>query len=206
MNVRIEPSSARYSIQESLNGIRASIPAHRSWFAVLFLCAWLGGWMMGEASAISEIFHIKIEFFGESLKSSAAPLAGRFFLVFWLVGWTLGGAFAFAAVIWQLFGREIIAVEAGVLIHRIEALGIGRTRSFASAQVARLRAVDMDSSTSSRRSNWVRAPALFGQGVGSVAFDYGARSYRIGPSLDEAEARLLIQQLKRWLPEGTVAS
>jgi hypothetical protein len=42
--------------------------------------------------------------------------------------------------------------------------------------------------------------------VGSVAFDYGVRSYPIGVSLDEAEARLLIQQMKRWLLEGAVAS
>ena len=206
MNVRIQPSSARYSIQESFNGIRASMPARKNWFAVLFLLAWLGGWTMGEVSAISEIFHIKIGFVGDSLKSSAAPPAGQIFIGFWLVGWTLGGAFAFANVIWQLFGREIIGVEAGELIHRVEALGIGRTRAFASDHVARLRAVNMDSSTSSRRSNRVRVPFLFGQGVGSVAFDYGARGYRIGSSLDEAEARLLIQQLKRWLPEGAVAS
>lgn len=201
MNVRIEPSSARYSIQESFNGIRASIPAPRSWFSVLFLLAWLGGWTLGETSAIGELFHIEIGFFAASSRSSGPTPSLQLFLGFWLAGWTLGGAWALASILWQLFGREIIGLEAGELIHRVEVLGIGRTRTFASDQVARLRAVPMDSSTSSRRSNRVRMPAPFGPGVGSVAFDYGARGYHIGSSLDETEARHLVQQLKRWLPE-----
>ena len=204
MTVRIEPSAARYSIQESFNGVRASIPARRNWFVVLFLCAWLGGWVMGEASALGQLFNIKIGFFHGFAKSSAPPPA-QFFLMFWLAAWTLGGAFVITSILWQLFGREIIGVEDGELIHRAEVLGIGRTRAFAGAQIAHLRAVDMDLSSGSRRANWSGMPS-FGRGVGSIAFDYGARSYRIGSSLDEAEARLLIQQLKRRLPQGAVAS
>jgi hypothetical protein len=205
MTVRIEPSSARYRVQESFNGISVSIPSRRNWLLVLFLCAWLGAWTMGEASAISEIFHIKIELFGDTFKSRAHP-GSQAFLLFWLVGWTIGGVLAFASLVWQLLGREIIGVEAGELVYRVEVLGIRRTRAFATDQIARLRAVDMDSSTGSRRSNWAPAPALFGQGVGSIAFDYGARAYRIGASLDEPEARLLIQQLQRWLPERAVTT
>jgi hypothetical protein len=205
MNVTVEPPSARYSIQKTLNGIRASVPARRSWFALLFMVAWLGGWVMGEVSAIGEIFHREIGFFGPSHKTSPDQASEQLFLAFWLVGWTIGGAFAFAVIIWQVFGREIIGVEDGNLIYRVEALGIGRTRAFTSAQIARLRAIDMDTSGQSRGSNWMRAPALFGQGTGSVAFDYGARGYRIGVSLDGVEARFLIDELKQWLPAGAVA-
>jgi hypothetical protein len=204
MVVRIEPSSARYSFQESFNGVRASVPARRNWFTVLFLLAWLGGWFMGEITAISTIFHLKIGLFGDSFKSRPES-GGQLFLMFWLAGWTLGGAWAIASIAWQLFGREIIGIEAGELLYRVEALGIGRTRAFASNQITRLRAVDIDSSSPSRRSSWGGVPSLFGQGVGAVAFDYGARTYRIGATLDEAEARLLIQQMKRWLPESAVA-
>ena len=205
MVVKIEPSSARYSIQDTFNGTRASVPARKNWFVVLFLCVWLGGWVMGEITAIGELFHLNTGFSsGFHSHRSVGDGAGQLFLVFWLAGWTVGGAVVVVTLIWQFFGREIIGVEAGELIHRVEAFGVGRTRAFATAQVARLRAVDTDSSSFSRRPNFVPVP--FGRGSGCIAFDYGARAYRIGVSLDEAEGRLLIQQLKRWLPEGAIAA
>jgi hypothetical protein len=205
MVVKIEPASARYSIRNTLNGVRASVPSRKNWFVVLFLCVWLFGWVMGETSAIGELFHLDIGFWsGFHSHGSVGNGPGQLFVVFWLVGWTFGGAAVVITLIWQLFGREIIGVEAGELIHRVEAFGVGRTRAFATAQVAHLRAVDTDSSVFSRRPNF--APVPFGRGSGCIAFDYGARSYRIGTSLDEAEGRLLIQQLKRWLPEGAVAA
>jgi hypothetical protein len=206
VTVRIEPSSARYSIQQTFNGIQASVPARRNWFAVLFLCAWLGGWAVGELSAIGQLFHIKMGFFSNSLKSGSHS-DPQMFLTFWLAMWTIGGAVAFASVVWMLFGREIIGIEGGDLIYCVEALGIRRTRAFASDKVARLRGVEIDTSIRSRRSgsNWLRVPALYGEGAGSVAFDYGARAYRVGVSLDEAEARLLIQQMRPWLPDGAFA-
>ncbi len=186
MSVTVEPPSARYSIQKTFNGVRATVPARRSWILLLFMFAWLGGWVMGEVSAIGAIIH-----------TSAPP-----FLAFWLAGWTIGGAFALATVAWQLLGKEVIGVEDGNLIYRVEALGVGRTRAYAGTQITRLRAVDMDTSDSSRRSTWPRSPALFGTGAGSVAFDYGARGYRIGVSLDDVEARFLIAELQQWLPSG----
>jgi len=200
MIARIEPGTARYSIDESFNGIRAFVPAQRNWFVVLFMLAWLGGWVMGETSAISEIFHIPIPLFGDSMKwKSTAGVSA--FLVFWLAGWTLGGAWAIANIVWLLFGREIIGVAGSELTYRAEALGIGRTRAFATDQISR-----MSVAVTSPRSNSIRVPSLFGQGAGLVWFEYGARTYRIGVSLDEAEARQLIQQLKPWLPEAAIES
>ena len=52
-------------------------------FIGAFLVFWLGGWLMGEFSAIHELVtgHVK---------------AANAFLLFWLCGWTVGGFFAFA--------------------------------------------------------------------------------------------------------------
>lgn len=43
---------------------------------------------------------------------------------------------------------------------------------------------------------------LAGGGYGPIAFDYGARTFRFAPSLDEAEARLLINELAPRLPNA----
>lgn len=36
-------------------------------------------------------------------------------------------------------------------------------------------------------------------GVGMIAFDYGARTYRFGRGVDEAEAKQLVAELQRRL-------
>lgn len=165
--MRIEPAAPTYQVAETMQGLTASIPARKNWFVLLFMCAWLGGWVLGEVSAITRI-------------SNPTGDEPKGFLTVWLIGWTLDGGRVLACVVWQLFGREVITIAAGELIYRVEALGLGRSRSFTSHQM----------------------PPLFGAGYGPIAFDYGARTYRLGSSLDEAGARQLLVRLAPRLPSG----
>jgi len=195
MNAKLEaPSSARYSIQESTNGIRASIPAPNSRFAVLLLCVWLLIWGITEVLVIQKIGLPAgpLPSFAGTQPLSPAALA---FFTAWLIGWTAGGVFAVSRLLWLLFGSEVIGIEAGNLIHRFEVFGLGRTHAFAAQQIARLREVVVD-----------RASAPLGRRAGSIAFDYRARTHRIGQALVEEEASSLIQQLKQRLPAGAFAA
>jgi hypothetical protein len=123
------------------------------------------------------------------------------FLVLWLLGWTFCGCYVVLTILWQLFGQELIIVEPGQLTHRIQLLGIARNRAFASNQVTRLRAIDSTASERRRQAAW-NSP-FFGRAVGTIAFDYGARTIRIAPSLDAAEGWQLIAKLKDLLPATT---
>ncbi|HZV67344.1 MAG TPA: hypothetical protein VFG03_20860 [Telluria sp.] len=183
--MHVEPALPRYQLERTPGGIRVAIPARRNWFVILFISVWLVAWAFGERSAI------------EQLTDPQKPSQGAFLFI-WLIGWTLGGAWALLSVLWQMFGKEIIIVEHGVIVHSADILGIGRTRSYAANQVTRLRAVDYTSSMRSNQAAW--KPPFFGAAAGPIAFDYGARSIRIAPSLDEAEARLLVPKLTERLP------
>ena len=108
----VEAKSARYTVESSPDGLRASIPARRNWFVILFLCAWLGGWFFGEVSAAKELLNPK-----EHTASG--------FLSFWLLGWTLGGAFCLGTILWQLAGREVLVASSSSLVYRIELFGLG---------------------------------------------------------------------------------
>ncbi len=44
----VEPESARYTLESTTGRLQASIPARRNWLIILFLTAWLGGWVMGD--------------------------------------------------------------------------------------------------------------------------------------------------------------
>ncbi|WP_316415592.1 hypothetical protein [Mesoterricola silvestris] len=178
----------RLELETLPNGIQISVPARRSWFVLLFLTIWLCGWVMGERSALIEVF-------GHLAKPGPPPA----FMAIWLTGWTVGGAFALLTLVWQVAGREIIGIESGYLFHKIQILGITRMREYQGDQIKRLRAVDY-SPGFNRQASWV--PPLVGQGVGPIAFDYGSKSVRIGQSLDEAEAPRLIELLVSRLPQS----
>lgn len=181
------PQAARFRSEVTPQGYRVVIPARRNWFVLLFLFAWLGGWVFGELSAS-----------GQLLRGSDKTPVG--FLAFWLIGWTVGGLFATAILFWQIAGREIISLGSDILSYRAEALGLGRTRSFCASEIKNLRSTEYAISTFTNQRTWF--PPIVGSGFGAVAFDYGARTFRVAPSLDEAEARMLVVELSARLPPG----
>ena len=183
--MHIEPQSPRYILETTSEGQRAVVPARRNWFVILFLCAWLVGWVFGEVSVVHQLL-------------SPSDNTPQLFLLAWLTGWTLGGAFALAAVLWQLAGREVISVNTATLLHRVEAFGLGWSRSYKATEVKNLRATEYASNPFTNQAAWL--PPLTGSGFGPVAFDYGARTLRLGAALEEAEAKLLVQRLTTSLP------
>lgn len=185
LNMHIEPQTARFQIKPSADGLHAIIPARRHIFIMLFITVWLGGWIMGEVSVIGQLLHSREQ----------TPTA---FLTFWLAGWTLGGAFAIGAVLWQLAGKEIIVVNAATLSYRIEILGMGYTRNYRASDVKDLRATEFSANIFTNQRAWF--PPIVGSGFGPIAFDYGARTIRLTPSLEEAEAKMLVQKLSSRLP------
>ncbi|HEV2701944.1 MAG TPA: hypothetical protein VGV09_09965 [Steroidobacteraceae bacterium] len=184
--MEVAVTTARYRLDATAAGVRAVIPAPRRWLVVVFLSLWLCGWVFGEFSVAPELLS----------SDSKAPVA---FLTFWLLGWTIGGLVVVTTLLWQLFGVESVEVGPMALSYRAEVFGIGRTREFRVADIRRLRAVDFAQGLFMNRR--LPVPPLFGRGYGPLAFDYGARTYRIAPSLDEAEARLLVNEIAPRLPK-----
>lgn len=152
---------------------------------LLFMCVWLCGWVFGEIHAIRELL-------------SPSEKTPQLFLMVWLAGWTLGGAFALGTVVWQFAGREVITVSSAELEHRVEAFGVGRTRTYRLSEVKNLRATDYSANPFTNQATWF--PPVTGSGYGPVAFDYGARTMRLAPALEEAEAKLLVSKLSPRLP------
>jgi hypothetical protein len=179
----ISPSSPRCVVRQLPTGLSASIPAWRNWFVVLFLCVWLSGWTFSGVSAG---------------RSFVKPGDDQLFEVLWLGGWLLGELFALSIITWQLAGKEEISISELRLVHRVSAFGIGRTREFATAQVEDTRVKRQPIWPWFNQQSWV--PPWFGTGYGTLAFDYGAKTYLMGTGLEEAEAKYIIAQLAKRLP------
>jgi len=178
----VEPESARYTLESTTGRLQASIPARRNWLIILFLTDWLGGWVMGEMSAAHELL-------------SAGDKTPSAFLMLWLAGWTLGGGYCLMTILWQIAGREILRVDSSALEYRVEIFGIGLSRTYRLTEIKNLR-----TAYNSRPMTW-RAwyPPFGGNAYGPIAFDYGARTIRLAPSLEEAEAAMLVRELEKNL-------
>ena len=136
----------------------------------------LCGWCLGEVFAIREV-----------LSGRGVP-----FLYLWLAGWTFGGGFAAANWLWMIVGREQVKLDSTKLGIRREIGGIGHTRSFDTSEIRNLRCLP---AAYRYYRNSFTSP-------GKIAFDYGAKTYRFGVGIDEAEANDLIRQLKEHLPSA----
>lgn len=179
----IEPSKPRYTISSEGGVTTIACPPRRNWLILLFLIAWLGGWTVGGMGAFTQV---------------TKPGDHQAFMLFWLMGWAVAEIWVLLVVLWQLAGLEQLSVVQGNLVHRASIAGIGRTREFAGAEVKNLRSSPQLLSAWMDRSSFT--PPIFGSGNGAIAFDYGAKTYRIGSGLDEAEARQVVLMLSKQYP------
>jgi hypothetical protein len=95
------------------------------YFDVLFLAAWLCGWLLGELFALFAVFSILgAAFFPQwlpiwqtprGMELGAGSLTVLLFLFFWLALWTLGGLAALDHLLRSLGGVDRISVEGGDL-------------------------------------------------------------------------------------------
>jgi len=180
-----KPYKGRAIIQDNIVNVQITIPAKKHWFIIIFLGAWLGGWVFGELFALGAVTGL----FGGFSRNPAG-----FFILFWLIGWTVGGFFAMRVFIWMLKGKEVITVGQGIL--KIDKKGalLSRPKEYSLDEVKLIRVQDEGGSYSGfgRRYGTLTAFNLGGM----IRFDYGLQTVKFAGDLDEAEARYIIQQLK----------
>ncbi len=50
-------------------------------------------------------------------------------------------------------------------------------------------------------SPWGHAGQFWGVGQGIITFDYGAKTFRFGSGLDEAEAKMILSEITQRYPQ-----
>ncbi|MBT3424304.1 MAG: hypothetical protein HN431_15995 [Bacteroidetes bacterium] len=176
-------NNGRSKVESFGNTLKITIPSKKKWFIILFLGAWLGGWFFGEKSAI------------EGITDSDNILADGF-LLFWLAGWTVGGSLAILAILWLLFGSEIILLERGII--KISK-GLFNTpllsKSYEVNHIKNFRIispVEPNADFFGIKRNMVD---YLGYKGGILSFDYGMKTIKFGIAIDEAEAQYLVEKL-----------
>lgn len=162
------------------------IPAKKNIFSYivpLFLLLWLGGWCMGEVSAIHEVISGK----------------GGLFIIFWLCGWTLGGIFAAFSLYKMAFGtssEKLVLKQDGLLYDS------GNGFVF---DPSRMRSQMQNGTPFKKRTrlffdlkNIESIKASTELGYHRIIIDKGIDRVELGSSLTEIEREWLVNEVKKF--------
>jgi hypothetical protein len=111
----------------------------------------------------------------------------------------VGALYVLYLFLWQLTGVERIEVDSQAITVQhlmLKSFRVGRSKIHAAEHIKDLRTVP-----SSTPLWWWRSMYLWNFMDGSIAFDYGAKTFRYGSGVDEAEAKGIIKAIHERFPQ-----
>jgi hypothetical protein len=176
----VEPGTGRAHIENLGSEMHITIPTKKRAFILLFMPFWLAGWTAGMIMVPTHM-------------DKATTSGQQLFMVVWLVLWAVGGIMALAMFLWTLAGREIISATGQYLTVEKSLFGLKTRQQYDRSRIEKCRVIlgaDTGSIVGNRTFSW-------GFTGGTIAFDYGLKTVNFGIFLEEAEARYVIDELKR---------
>ena len=173
--------ASRITLTEKPDELYIVIPNRRSWFVIGMLAFWVCAWGVGEVMGSTTFYRGEV------------PTGETGLMLAWLGVWTVSGLAALVALQWQVMGKEILTVQGQTLTIQREGGGIGFRKEYDLQQVANLRVEQPKFSPFDVSASF----QLWGIGGGVIAFESGGKPRRFGTGLDEAEAKQVLDALKR---------
>ena len=193
----VKPPTAIHTISKRDDTLEIIIPTTKKWLQITFLSFWLIFWVFGELAVLGIFIASTFQGLSAGLAQAATSGPPALFLLIWLIGWTIGGSFALYAWLWQLAGKEKILVNnEGFIISR-QVLKFSRSKEYLHAHITSLRV----SPESFNPFDWSKSMRFWGIGGGVLAFDYGAKTFRFGNGIDEAEAKQIFNEIQLLFPK-----
>ena len=203
----VQPPKQRHSMQEEGTSLKFTIPSPKQYFMIFFLGFWLIFWTFGEFAALGIVFGgilqlvlknpVALQEVGAG--GLAGLLGGGIFMLVWLTGWTIGGGLALYTFLWQLAGKEIVEVSYEMIKIQNAIFGVGRTKEYSATDIKDFRISPI--AAENDLFGWTRTRSVWGRPGGLLAFDYGARTFRFGGGVDEAEAKQILEKIVTRFPQ-----
>lgn len=197
----VVPPLPRFKVEKHETMTRIIIPSRKNWGAILFSIMILIPWGSVEFGTLSIIMNaVKGTISGmESFSGSLVDLGiGWAMLLVWFFLWTVAGGFAIYPLLWNLAGQEVIGMNSTSLTVTQKIISYSRPKEYDFIHIRDLRV------SQPSYSPWP-AYGLFkmfwGLSEGIIAFDYGAKTYRFGSGLDEAEAKMILAEITQRYPQ-----
>jgi len=182
----VKPLAPRYTIEDLGDKLVVSMRSLKIWSAIFVFGIWSFCW------AGIEIFLIF------ALVNGKATVKGdRFSFAIFTLLWTGLGAFFIYNLLQQLLGKEEIQVTDQAITISQVVLGYRRSKEYLAEYIKDLGLMHVGMQDLVSRE----APFPWRSHLGSISFDYGARTYRFAASLDDAEAKQLIAAMQQKYPQ-----
>ena len=171
----------RYTIQTTPQGMKIHIPAKRTWL-LPFLLAWLAAWAVGGVLA-----------FNAAWQSYDKGNPDIFWLV-WLLFWVMATVNGLCGILWQLVGCEIWSIGNGEFQIGYTIAGIGKTMVYAQPLIDDFKTREFNPNLANQ---YLSINRFFTGTVkdGALSFNYQNQTIYCGAELDEANAKMLHQQV-----------
>jgi type VI protein secretion system component VasK len=187
----VQPPAPKHQIEDLGEKLIISIPSSKYWFITAFLGFWLIFWLAGELLILGALILDGTE---------APPIA---ILLIWLVIWTATGGLMVSQFAWQVSGKEVVEVRTQSIKISQVCLGIHPSKEYLASHIKDLRVSSSNMNLNHPMLQWTYFYNLpwYHNMAGSLAFDYGSRTFRFGMSIDEAEAKQIIAEIQQKFPQ-----
>lgn len=178
-----KPINGRAKIDSEGAAFQICIPTQKNWFVILFLCAWLIGWYIGESSVLTDFLAGRAD-------------QGQIFTLVWLVFWTFAGVYALISLVWSLIGQEIFRIDNQYIQ---VGKGFGNMMVFSNRYDIRSIHDLMVNREDEPISLWNRwnSPNLGKLSGGTIQFNSGSKTVKFGIGISIREATYLIGEIKK---------
>jgi hypothetical protein len=198
----VAPPLPRFQVESTESGVRITIPSQKNWLIIIFLSIWLAGWSVGGLMAIGTLVIGVVATVWGTTTGDLQPSAGLFgvsgFMLIWLAGWAIGEFMVLYTILWRTVGKEVIDVGTSEIIIANKIFSFSRPKEYSSQYIKDLR---VSQPSNSMWSPWSRMNTFWGKGEGVIAFDYGAKTFRFGSGLDDAEAKMILAEIAQHYPQ-----
>ena len=179
--MRVEPATARYTIEESDSLLRITIPARRAgqwmpWVGLLWIVAAAVLLWTANPNATSARFDPR-----------AIPILVAFGCMIVVIG-----CVSSAALLWMNFGAEEITIAGRTLVRKLRAGPLRVQRKYGLERARDFRA----SARHAIACSFQLQPIVpLGSGRGSIQFSLEGKTHSLGSGLDETEVRAVLERL-----------
>ena len=191
-----------YSLEDSDDGLRFTIPSETNWIWIIVLGLWLIFWVASEVFIWAVGIPVLVEMLSSlAHKQSIMNLPGNWVVLFILLVlgvWTIGGMFNLYGFLWQLVGREVIEINEQLIRVRRLVFGRGCTKKYIAKRIRNMHV------TSGYRNRWLvnagrSSPVRLSDGF--IAFDYERKVIYFGSGIAVEEARQILSQVQQRFPQ-----
>lgn len=196
MSKKIPLSTVRYTITDTDSELQIVMPPVRRWFLILYLFP-MSLFLLGVA--LSSIIAPTLVIAAGPENGPPHPAIGIMCVMAFPVIFGVGmGTYFFHEGLNQLFGQEKITIASNKFLLHSPRFGFwASTEEYEAQEVRNIRVA----SPSISPFNITPSQFRYMSQQPTIAFDYGAKTFRFGGGLEEAEAKYIVAEIVNRFPQ-----